>query len=182
MAHTSANVLVHIVFSTKRRNPSIAVDMKGDLCAYLGGIVRETGGVALIINAMADHVHLLARIPPAHGIAEVVRIVKANSSRWAHEKWPQHRGFAWQTGYGAFSVSQSNVAAVTKYIAEQERHHRTTSFQDEYLQFLRKQLPTACAVGFNLAPLCGLQSVTIDVGHFCQQSFRTEFSTLHANF
>jgi putative transposase len=138
MAHTSANVLVHIVFSTKRRNPSIAVDMKGDLCAYLGGIVRETGGVALIINAMADHVHLLARIPPAHGIAEVVRIVKANSSRWAHEKWPQHRGFAWQTGYGAFSVSQSNVAAVTKYIAEQERHHRTTSFEEEYLQFLRK--------------------------------------------
>ena len=67
-----------------------------------------------------------------------MRIVKANSSRWAHEKWPQHRGFAWQTGYGAFSVSQSNVAAVTKYIAEQERHHRTTSFQEEYLQFLRK--------------------------------------------
>jgi putative transposase len=67
-----------------------------------------------------------------------VRIVKANSSRWAHEKWPQDRGFAWQTGYGAFSVSQSNVAAVTKYIAEQEKHRRTTSFQEEYLQFLRK--------------------------------------------
>ena len=138
MAHTSANVLIHIVFSTKRRSPSIAAAMKADLCAYLGGIVREIGGIALIINAMADHVHLLARIPPAHGIAEVVRIVKANSSRWAHEKWPQHRGFAWQTGYGAFSVSQSNAAAILKYIANQEAHHRKISFQQEMLAYLRR--------------------------------------------
>ena len=93
-------------------------------------------GVALIINGTTDHVHMLVRIRPAQSAAEIARVVKTNSSRWIHEKWSSD--FAWQTGYGVFSVSESNVASVTKYIACQEEHHRTHSFQDEFLAFLKK--------------------------------------------
>jgi putative transposase len=136
VAHTAANVIVHLIFSTKGRAPLINAAFRPDLFAYLGGIVREMQGVALVINGTADHVHLLLRIRPAQSPAEVARVVKANSSRWAHEKGNKH--FAWQTGYGAFSVSESNVAAVSKYIATQEEHHRKRSFQEEYITFLKK--------------------------------------------
>jgi putative transposase len=136
MAHTAANVIVHLIFSTKGRRPLITSDLRPNLFAYLGGIVREMQAVALIINGTADHVHLLVRIRPAQSPAEVVRIVKANSSRWAHEKG--NKTFAWQTGYGAFSVSESKVAAVSRYIATQEEHHRKHSFQEEYVAFLKK--------------------------------------------
>jgi len=98
MPHTSSNLLVHLIFSTKQRHPSIAPETKDDLFAYMGGIIREMHGVALIVNGTTDHVHLLARIPPVCSVAEMTRILKANSSRWAHEKWPGHRAFSWQTG------------------------------------------------------------------------------------
>jgi len=93
-------------------------------------------GTALIVNGMADHVHMLVRIRPVHSPAEIARVVKANSSKWVREKWS--REFGWQTGYGVFSVSESNVRAVTKYIAEQEEHHKKHSFQEEFLAFLKK--------------------------------------------
>lgn len=136
MAHTGANILLHLIFSTKRRQPFISKEIRADVFAYLGGIVREMRGTALIINGTADHVHMLVRIRPAQSTAEVVRVVKANSCRWVHEKWKMK--FAWQTGYGAFSVSESNVAAVSRYIADQEKHHRTKTFQEEYVEFLKK--------------------------------------------
>lgn len=138
MVHTAANLLVHLIFSTKQRQPVIRREIKPDLCAYLGGIVREMRGVALIVNGTADHVHLLVRVPAACSAAELARVIKANSSRWVHERWPEHRGFAWQTGYGAFSVSASNVADVTRYIASQEEHHQKRSFQQEFVAFLQK--------------------------------------------
>jgi REP element-mobilizing transposase RayT len=137
MAHTCSNLLVHLVFSTKERRPLIGSGMKAEVCAYLGGIVREMKGTALIANGTADHVHLLIRVPAAHAVAEMVRILKATSSKWIHQKWPALE-FGWQTGYGAFTVSESNVDAVTKYIAEQERHHKKRSFQDEFQEFLKK--------------------------------------------
>ncbi len=111
-------------------------EIRADLFAYLGGIVREMHGTALIINGTADHVHMLIRIRPAHAVAEIARIAKTNSSRWAGTKWKME--FAWQTGYGAFSVSESNVAAVSRYIAEQEQHHKKRDFQEEHVAFLRK--------------------------------------------
>jgi len=111
-------------------------NFRPDLFAYLGGIIREMGGTALMINGTADHVHMLVRVRPAHSPAETVRVAKANSSRWVHEKW--NSDFAWQTGYGVFSVSESNVAGVTRYIAEQEKHHRKLSFQEEYVAFLKR--------------------------------------------
>jgi putative transposase len=111
MSHTSGNILLHFIFSTHGRRPLIKPQFRADLFAYLGGIIREMEGTALIVNGTDDHIHMLVRIRPAHAPAEIVRVAKANSSRWVHKKWDSE--FAWQSGYGVFSVSESNVAAVT---------------------------------------------------------------------
>jgi REP element-mobilizing transposase RayT len=136
MSHTCGNILVHLIFSTKARRPLITADLEKDLFAYLGGIVRGMNGTALIVNGIANHVHMLLRIRPICSVAEVTRVVKTNSSRWAREQG--HINFAWQTGYGAFSVSESNVGSVTNYIAAQKEHHKKYSFEDEFLSFLKK--------------------------------------------
>lgn len=138
MAHTYINLVVHVIYSTKDRHPHIDPDLRSRLSAYLGGVIRDIGGVPLIVNGTADHTHQLMSIAATRSIAEIVRLVKANSSKWVHETFPAKRGFAWQSGYGAFSVSQSNVDAVRQYIADQEEHHRTVTFQEEYLAFLRR--------------------------------------------
>lgn len=136
MGHTAGNIVVHLIFSTKARLPLITSGLRDDLFAHLGGIVREMQGAALIVNGTVDHVHMLVRIRPAQSAAEVARVVKANSSRWVRGKW--NTDFAWQTGYGVFSVSESNVPAVSRYIANQEEHHRKRSFQQELVGFLKK--------------------------------------------
>jgi putative transposase len=136
VSHTSGNILLHFIFSTQGRRPIIKPEFRDELFAYLGGIIREMKGTALIVNGAADHVHVLVRIRPAHSAAEIARVMKANSSRWVREKWDPK--FAWQTGYGVFSVSESNVAEVTEYIAGQEEHHKKVSFQEEYVAFLKK--------------------------------------------
>jgi putative transposase len=125
-----------MIFSTHGRRPLILAEFRDDLFAYLGGIIREMNGTALIVNGVVDHVHMLVRVRPNHSAAEIVRVVKTNSSRWVREKF--NRKFSWQTGYGVFSVSESNVVAVTKYIAGQEEHHKKHSFKEEYVAFLRK--------------------------------------------
>jgi REP element-mobilizing transposase RayT len=136
MSQTCGNVVVHLIFSTKQRLPVITPEIRSDLHAYLGGIVREMGGTALIVNGIADHVHMLIRIRPIHSIAEMMRVIKTNSGKWIHRKG--HTKFAWQAGYGVFSVSESSIPAVTKYIADQEQHHRKHSFQEEFVAFLKK--------------------------------------------
>ena len=138
MAHTFTNLLTHVIFGTKDRTSSIDAELKPQLFAYMGGIVREYDSTALMVNGTADHVHLLLRLPPSVSIAEAMRVLKANSSRWVHEKWPSHSTFGWQTGYGAFSVSQSNVSAVLRYIVNQEEHHRKVSFQEEFVTYLQR--------------------------------------------
>jgi REP element-mobilizing transposase RayT len=140
VSHTAGNLVLHLIFSTKGRQPLITPEIRTDLFGYLGGIIREMHGTALIINGSADHVHMLIRIRPAQAAAEVARVVKTNSSRWVHEKWPRNKDgrFAWQTGYAAFSVSESNVLAVSRYIATQEEHHKKQTFQEEYIAFLKK--------------------------------------------
>jgi len=136
LAHTAGNLVVHLIFSTKGRRPLLTAEMRNDLFAYLGGIIREMKGSALIVNGTADHVHMLIRIRPVQAPAEIARVVKANSSRWVRDKW--NMNFAWQTGYGAFSVSESNVTAVSRYIATQEEHHEKRTLQEEYVAFLKK--------------------------------------------
>ena len=136
MAQTCRNLVVPLIFSTKLRKPLIGPDIRADLFAYLGGIVQELRCTALIINGTCDHVHMLMRIRPALSIAEIARIVKTNSSSWVRKKG--HKEFAWQAGYGVFSVSESSVPAVTKYIATQDEHHRRRSFQEEFVAFLKR--------------------------------------------
>ncbi len=138
MAHTFSELLSHVIFSTKGRTASIDDELRPRLHSYIGGIVRELGGTAIVVGGTADHVHVLLRLPPSVSMSDAMRVVKTNSSRWVHETSPNCRSFAWQTGYGAFSVSESNRQTVSDYIANQENHPRRTSVQEEYLAFLRR--------------------------------------------
>ena len=138
MSHSYACLMAHAVFSTKDRTPIIAGECRDRLYPYLGGIARELGAKALTIGGTADHVHLLLSLPPTLCAADVLRDLKANSSRWVHETWPDRRDFAWQTGYGVFSVSESAREGVARYIEEQESHHRRMTFQEEFIVLLKK--------------------------------------------
>ena len=140
MAHTFSELRSHVIFSTNGRAASIDDDLRPRLHSYIGGIIRELGGTAIAVGGTADHVHVLLRLPPSVSMSEAMRVVKTNSSRWIHETSPNLRSFAWQTGYGAFSVSESNRQTVSDYIANQENHHRRTSFQKEYLAFLQRHV------------------------------------------
>jgi REP element-mobilizing transposase RayT len=92
----------------------------------------------LLINGPADHVHVLAVVPATAALADVMRVLKTNSSKWVHERWSDRALFGWQEGYGAFSVSESNRAAVLEYIRKQEQHHRKMTFQEEFVSLLKK--------------------------------------------
>jgi len=138
MAHTHTNLLFHIVFSTKERLPLLDADLKPRLFPYMGGIIRELGGTALLVNGPADHVHIFTLLPAKLGASEVVGKVKANSSGWVHREFPNKRSFAWQTGFAAFTVSHSQKQSVLDYIADQEEHHRKVSFKEELVAFLKK--------------------------------------------
>jgi putative transposase len=112
--------------------------MEPELHAYLGGLTRELKGKTFAIGGAPDHVHLLIALPPTVPISDALRFIKANSSGWVHDKWPKRASFAWQLGFGAFGVSRSNAPQVIKYIENQKAHHRRVTFQEEFLDFLRK--------------------------------------------
>jgi len=137
MAHSLTSLHVHLTFSTHQRRPLIRGEMKSRLFAYMGGIVRELKSKPVMINGVEDHVHLLVSISPTLSVADLLRVVKTNSSRWMNEQ-TGHRRFAWQTGYSAFSVSTSILPKVTTYIREQEQHHHTMSYKEELLLLLKK--------------------------------------------
>src|SRR5579864_9108232 len=122
--HAFSSLLVHIIFSTKRRAPDLSPDLSGRLFPYMGGIIRERNSVLLAINGAPDHVHLLVSLAPTESVADLMRLVKTNSSRWVHEQFPERRDFGWQTGYAEFTVSESRREQVRKYIAGQRDHHR----------------------------------------------------------
>jgi len=138
MAHTYTDLLVHVIFSTKERVPSLDEKLRSRLFPYMGGIVRELGGAALLINGPTDHVHILELLPAKTALSEMIGKVKANSSGWVHREFTEKQAFAWQTGYAAFSVSHSQKESVLDYIAKQEEHHRKMSFQEELIAFLKK--------------------------------------------
>ena len=137
MSHTYTNLLTHVIFSTKDRAPLITAPVHDDLLAYVGGIVREIGGTLRAANARPDHVHLLCSLPPTLATSDALRLVKTNSSRWVHRE-RRLPGFDWQGGYGAFSVSHSMAPSVTRYIADQEKHHRRVTFEEELIAFLKR--------------------------------------------
>jgi REP element-mobilizing transposase RayT len=126
------------VFSTKDRQPLIDPELKPRLLSYMTGIVRNSGGRILSINAAEDHLHMLWELSPSRSLSDATRVLKTNSSKWIHEMCATRRPFAWQTGYGAFSVSRSNVSAVANYIELQERHHRKRTFEEEFIELLVK--------------------------------------------
>ena len=138
MSHSFTNLLYHLVWSTKMREPCLTAEVRPQLFAYLGGLVRDEGGIALIVNGVEDHVHVLAKLRQDKALSAVVRAIKANSSGWIHRKFAALACFAWQTGYGAFSVSYSQVEVVREYIAKQEEHHCGRTYQDEFRAFLRR--------------------------------------------
>jgi REP element-mobilizing transposase RayT len=137
MSSSYCNLLYHIVFSTKGREPWLTAAMRHRIFQYLGGAIRHEGGIALIINGTADHVHILAKLRQDKAISKLVGELKANSSAWISRTFHDAAGFAWQEGYGAFTVSESQVPKVRRYIERQEEHHRTVSFLEELKVILR---------------------------------------------
>jgi REP element-mobilizing transposase RayT len=137
MPQSFASLHCHIVFSTKNRQPQITLAIQSRLYEYIGGILRNNSSALISAGGMSDHVHLLVSIGRTLSIANSVRLIKANSSKWIHEEL-QLPDFQWQTGFGAFAVSYSNIDAVKQYIANQEEHHRVRTFQGEFREILRR--------------------------------------------
>ena len=129
---------VHIVFSTKNRQPFIDQSIKEELHAYLGGTCKELGCPVLAVGGVEDHVHILCMLSRNMALSELVGKVKANSSKWIKTKGEQYANFYWQNGYGAFSVNPTETEVVIKYIQNQEEHHKKRTFKEEYRLFLKK--------------------------------------------
>ncbi|MBN2447095.1 MAG: IS200/IS605 family transposase [Phycisphaerae bacterium] len=137
MAGTFSQLLLHIVFSTEGRSPWIKGEISERLYSYIGGIVRVEGGVLYDVGGSVDHVHLYVRWRPSASVSDLVRTIKMRSSKWIHETFPGARAFAWQEGYSVFSVSKSQEAAVKRYIANQQQHHKKEDFSGELLRILK---------------------------------------------
>jgi len=136
MANTYTALHYHVVFSTKERQPWITHDSEERVWKFIGGIARENKMKALLIGGMPDHVHLALAIPPTLAVSQALQLLKGGSSKWIKETFPHLRNFAWQDGYGAFTVSKSNLPEVMSYIQAQREHHRGKTFQEEFRAFL----------------------------------------------
>jgi REP element-mobilizing transposase RayT len=138
MSQSLSRIWIHLIFSTKDRFPFLTdARVCRDVHAYLGTVLRSHDCETLIVNGTTDHVHALFGLSRKYAISTVVKEVKRTSSGWIKERSPAMRKFHWQNGYGAFSVSQSHIDRVCRYIEEQQQHHRTRTFQDEYRKFLK---------------------------------------------
>ena len=136
MPQSLSRVLVHLVFSTKNREPFLTPDVRDRTFAYLGGALSQLGCTPVLVGGVADHIHALFVLAKTLAVSRAVEEVKKESSKWA--KRHVHPAFYWQSGYGAFSVSPSNADAVREYIRTQEEHHRGRTFQDEFRELLRR--------------------------------------------
>src|SRR5579859_1651118 len=128
----------HFVFSTKERRRLITPQLRERLWPFLGGIARQNKIKAIEVGGIEDHIHILLSLPPTMAISKAAQLIKGGSSKWIHETFPVHRLFAWQEKYGAFGVSVSLLDKVVAYIRNQPEHHRTVSFQEEFLALLKK--------------------------------------------
>jgi putative transposase len=137
MSQSFTNLLYHLIFSTKERRPLIKLEYQPRLYEYIGGIIRNTGGISLGINGTDDHVHVLAKLRPDRALSDVLRDLKANATGWMHDVFPRLADFYWQRGYAAFTVSQSNLKPVQRYVAMQKEHHHRISSRDEFILFLK---------------------------------------------
>ena len=138
MSHSYSRLIYHCIFSTKDRKPCITADLRDRLYAYIGGILRRHNGHLIKAGGRADHIHVLLELNGTTAVADAIRPIKANSSKWLHETMPDSGEFGWQTGYGAFSTSASAVDDIIRYIDGQESHHRISTFEEEFVAFLRR--------------------------------------------
>jgi putative transposase len=135
LPHTFSKICVHVIFSTKDRRKIVSKELQPRLWAYLAGIAKNHDINMLAIGGTKDHVHLLLHLPPKLALAKAVLLLKANSSKWIGEAME----FSWQEGYGASSISASNIDSVTRYVRNQEKHHRKFTFEEELRAILRRQ-------------------------------------------
>jgi REP element-mobilizing transposase RayT len=138
MPQSLAKIIAHITFSTKNRVPCLSKDVQPELHAYMAGILQELDCKPIQIGGVEDHVHVLCLLSKNHAVCKIVEELKKGSSKWIKPKEPELKGFHWQNGYGAFSVSQSRIAGTIDYIVNQTEHHRRVSFQEEFRQFLKR--------------------------------------------
>jgi putative transposase len=138
MANTFTQIYIHVVFSVKQRVSLIRQDWREELHKYITGIIQNQGNKLLAINSMLDHIHILIGMKPDASLSELVRDLKANSSKWINEKKFLRTKFFWQEGYGAFSYSHSQLDKVIHYITDQQEHHKKRTFKEEYISFLKK--------------------------------------------
>ena len=138
MQQSFASLPVHLVFSTKNREPLITGELQTRLFQYIGGTLNLRNSPLLAAGGMPDHVHLLVSLNKQLALSDLLRELKSSSSKWVHETFADSRGFAWQAGYGAFAASHSNLPEIKRYIADQAQHHRVRSFQEEYISLLVK--------------------------------------------
>jgi len=138
MSHSYVSNLMHCTFSTKERYPWINSDLESRLWPYIGGIAREHRMKALAIGGVFDHVHALLSLPSTMSFAKAVQLIKGGSSKWIHDEFRHLKKFEWQEGYGAFSVSASQVARTIAYIERQKEHHRKRTFKEEFITLLDK--------------------------------------------
>lgn len=136
--HSFTSVLVHCVWSTKNREPSLHSKLRERSLSYLRGIASENKMKALAIGGAADHVHMLVSLPATVSVAKAVQLLKGNSSKWIHETFSEMRSFEWQEGYGAFSIGVSAIDATVAYIRNQAEHHRKRTFREEFKTMLQK--------------------------------------------
>ncbi len=142
MATTYTSILVHFIFSTKHRAPLITTAIESELYAYIGGICRGNKSVLLAANGTTDHIHLLVSLSKTISVATLMLEIKRDTSSWIKTKGREFGQFRWQEGYAAFTVGQSQVEAVQRYLTGQKEHHRTVSFREELIKFLRRyQIP-----------------------------------------
>ena len=135
---TFTNLLFHVVYSTKYRKPMIEKTWQDELYGYVGGVIRENKGTLLCMGGVNDHVHLLTRFSPTISISDMLRLIKGNSSKMVNDKIKPRIPFEWQSGYGAFSVSESQCEKVRAYILNQEDHHRKRTFEEEFIAMLER--------------------------------------------
>ena len=138
MSQSLAKNLIHLVYSTKNRQRWIRNDVRAGLFAYQASILQEWDSPALMIGGVEDHVHALFALSKNHSLKKIVEEVKKGSSKWMKSEGSKNPDFYWQAGYGAFSVSHSNVPEVIRYIENQEEHHRKMTFQDELRALLQR--------------------------------------------
>lgn len=138
MANSYSQIYLQIVLVVKYRENLLQKTWRDDVFKYIMGIINNKGHKAIIVNGVADHVHILVGFVPSGSISDLVRDIKNNSSKYINDHNFLRGKFTWQGGYGVFSYSHSQLDMVYKYISNQEQHHKKTSFRDEYLEFLRK--------------------------------------------